>query len=119
MEIVYDSGRLTTDPAYNVMLGSHYFQRLVDQWDGNFVLAVASYNAGAGNVRKWVTRFGDPRSQSVDTLRWIEQIPFSETKGYVQRVLENTVVYDRINPTIAPSAGAVSLSTYLGKSRPG
>ena len=119
MEIVYDSGRLTTDPAYNVMLGSHYFQRLVDQWDGNFVLAVASYNAGAGNVRKWVTRFGDPRSQSVDTLRWIEQIPFSETKGYVQRVLENTVVYDRINPTIPPSAGAVSLSTYLGKSRPG
>ena len=119
MEIVYDSGRLTTDPAYNVMLGSHYFQRLVDQWDGNFVLAVASYNAGAGNVRKWVARYGDPRSQSVDTLRWIEQIPFTETKGYVQRVLENTVVYDRINPTIAPSAGAVSLSTYLGKSRPG
>ena len=119
MEIIYDSGRLTSDAAYNVMIASHYFQRLVDQWDGNYVLAVASYNAGAGNVRKWVARFGDPRSQSVDTLRWIEQIPFGETKGYVQRVLENTVVYDRINPTIPPSNSAVSLSTYLGKSRPG
>ena len=119
MEIIYDSGRLTSDPAYNVMIGSNYFRRLVGQWDGNYVLAIASYNAGAGNVRKWVARFGDPRSQSVDTLRWIEQIPFAETKGYVQRVLENTVVYDRINPTIPPSSGAISLSTYLGKSRPG
>ena len=119
MGIGYEGGRLTSDPAYNVMIASHYFQRLVDQWDGNYVLAIASYNAGAGNVRKWVARYGDPRSQSVDTLRWIEQIPFAETKGYVQRVLENTVVYDRINPTIPPSLGAISLSTYLGKSRPG
>ena len=119
MGIGYDLGQLTSEPAYNVMVGSHYFQRLVDQWDGNYVLAVASYNAGAGNVRKWIARYGDPRSQGVDTLRWIEQIPFTETKGYVQRVLENTVVYDRINPTIPPSPGAISLSTYLGKSRPG
>ncbi len=119
MGIAYEGDRLTKDPSYNVMIASHYFQRLVDQWDGNYVLAVASYNAGPGNVRKWVTRFGDPRSQSVDTLRWIEQIPFVETKGYVQRVLENTVVYDRINPTIPPANGAISLSTYLGKSRPG
>ena len=119
MGLGYDLGRLTSDPSYNVMVGSNYFQRLVGQWDGNYVLAIASYNAGAGNVRKWVARYGDPRSQSVDTLRWIEQIPFAETKGYVQRVLENTVVYDRINPTIPPSPGAISLSTYLGKSRPG
>ena len=119
MGIGYDGGRLTNDPAYNVMIASHYFQRLVDSWGGNYVLAVASYNAGAGNVRKWVARYGDPRSPGVDTLRWIEQIPFVETKGYVQRVLENTVVYDRINPTAAPSPGAISLSTYLGKSRPG
>ncbi|MEO6580613.1 MAG: lytic transglycosylase domain-containing protein [Sphingomicrobium sp.] len=119
MGLGYDLGRLTSDPAYNVMVGSNYFRRLVDQWDGNYVLAVASYNAGAGNVRKWVARYGDPRSSSVDTLRWIEQIPFVETKGYVQRVLENTVVYDRINPTVPYSNGALSLSTYLGKSRPG
>ena len=117
MGIGFDSGQLTGNPAYNVTVGSHYFQRLLDQWGGNAVLAVASYNAGAGNVRKWVDRYGDPRTPGVDVLRWIEQIPFAETKGYVQRVLENSVVYDRINPTIAPSAN--SLSTYLGKSRPG
>ncbi len=115
----YDLGRLTGDPAYNVMLGSSYFRRLVDQWGGNYVLAVASYNAGAGNVRKWVRNYGDPRSANVDTLRWIEQIPFSETKGYVQRVMENTVVYDRINPTLPLGQTSVSLSNYLGKARPG
>ena len=115
----YDLGRLTSDPSYNVMLGSSYFRRMVDQWGGNYVLAVASYNAGAGNVRKWVRAYGDPRSAGVDTLRWIEQIPFSETKGYVQRVMENTVIYDRINPTLPLNQQSVSLSTYLGKSRPG
>jgi len=52
-------------------------------------------------------------------LRWIEQIPFSETKGYVQRVMENSVVYDRINPTLPLNQTSVSLSNYLGKSRPG
>jgi soluble lytic murein transglycosylase len=62
----YDFGRLTSDPAYNVMLGSSYFRRLLNQWDGNYVLAVASYNAGAGNVRKWVNRFGDPRRSDAD-----------------------------------------------------
>jgi soluble lytic murein transglycosylase len=119
INVGYDLARLTSDPAYNVMLGSSYFQRLVDQWGGNYVLAVASYNAGAGNVRKWVRAYGDPRSANVDTLRWIEQIPFAETKGYVQRVMENSVVYDRINPTLPMNQTSVSLSTYLGKSRPG
>jgi soluble lytic murein transglycosylase len=79
---------------------------------------VASYNAGAGNVRKWVNANGDPRQPGVDIIRWIEDIPFSETRGYVQRVLENSVVYDRLNPTLQP-AGPVHLSQYLGKSRPG
>ena len=114
----YDYGRLTSDPAYNVMLGSAYFQRLVSQWDGNYPLAVASYNAGAGNVRKWVRAYGDPRSTG-DIVGWIERIPFEETRGYVQRVLENSVVYDRLNPSLtAPQP--VHISTYLGKSsRPG
>ena len=114
----YDGSRLMTDPAYNVMLGSAYFQRLVNQWDGSYPLAVASYNAGAGNVRKWVRAYGDPRAPGGDIIGWIERIPFEETRGYVQRVLENTVVYDRLNPNqVAPRP--VHLSTYLGKSRPG
>ncbi len=105
MGIGYDYGRLTSDPNYNVMLGSAYFQRLVNMWGGNYPLAVASYNAGAGNVRRWVSSYGDPRG-NVDIVSWIEKIPFEETRGYVQRVLENSVVYDRLNPTLpGPAAG--------------
>ena len=116
--ILFDYARLTTDPAYNMQLGSAYFARLVDYWSGNYPLAVASYNAGAGNVRKWIAANGDPRQPGVDVIRWIEDIPFTETRGYVQRVLENSVVYDRLNPTLE-RAGPVHLSAYLGKSRPG
>ncbi|MDQ3074103.1 MAG: lytic transglycosylase domain-containing protein [Pseudomonadota bacterium] len=118
MGIGYAPSRLTTDPNYNVMLGSAYFQRLVNQWDGNYPLAVASYNAGAGNVRKWVRAYGDPRAPGGDIVGWIERIPFQETRGYVQRVLENSVVYDRLNPSLV-SPQPVHLSYYLGKSRPG
>jgi soluble lytic murein transglycosylase len=118
MGLGYDYGRLTSDANYNVMLGSAYFQRLLNLWDGNYPLAVASYNAGAGNVRKWVNSYGDPRG-NVDIVSWIEKIPFEETRGYVQRVLENTVVYDRLNPSL-PGPQAVHISAYLGKSsRPG
>ena len=118
MGLGYDYARLTNDPSYNVMLGSAYFQRLVNMWDGNYPLAVASYNAGAGNVRKWVNAYGDPRG-NVDIVSWIEKIPFEETRGYVQRVLENSVVYDRLNPTL-PGPQPVHISAYLGKSsRPG
>ena len=118
MGMGYDYGRLTSDPAYNVMLGSAYFQRLVNTWDGNYPLAVASYNAGAGNVRKWVRAYGDPR-RTGDIVGWIERIPFEETRGYVQRVLENSVVYDRLNPSLT-APHPIHISTYLGKSsRPG
>jgi len=114
----YDLGRLTSDPAYNIMLGSSYFGRLLDQWGGNVPLAVASYNAGAGNVRKWVRENGDPRG-GTDIVRWIEDIPFSETRGYVQRVLENAVVYDAIRAQRSGRSSGNSLSNYLGKAGPG
>jgi soluble lytic murein transglycosylase len=113
----YDYGRLTSDPSYNVMLGSTYFARLLGMWDGNVPLAVASYNAGAGNVRKWVNRYGDPRRPGADVLSWIESIPFSETKGYVQRVIENSVVYDSMRQRSAPQS-TVHVSRYLGKGQP-
>jgi soluble lytic murein transglycosylase len=116
MGVGYDATRLYTDPSYNVMLGSAYFQRMLNMWDGNVPLAVASYNAGAGNVRKWVNAYGDPRG-NVDVLKWIEAIPFSETKAYVQRVVENSVVYDSVRPTGTPRT-ALHVSRYLGKSRP-
>jgi soluble lytic murein transglycosylase len=112
----YDMARLTRDSEYNVMLGSAYFERLLNQWGGYAPLAVASYNAGAGNVNRWVRENGDPRTPGVDIVRWIEEIPFSETRGYVQRVLENAVVYDTINPARARTPAATRLSAYLGKS---
>jgi soluble lytic murein transglycosylase len=111
----YDFSRLTSDPNYNMMLGSTYFQRLLNMWGGNVPLAVASYNAGAGNVRKWVNAYGDPRG-STDVLKWIEAIPFMETRGYVQRVIENSVVYDSMNPA---QRSPMHVSRYLGKNRPG
>ena len=119
MGVGYDCGRLTSDPAYNVMLGSAYFQRLLNQWDGSYPLAVASYNAGAGNVRKWVRAYGDPRSPAATSSRWIERIPFEETRGYVQRVLENSVVYDRLNPSQTRAAAGPSLVLSRQVARPG
>jgi soluble lytic murein transglycosylase len=113
----YDSSRLH-DPDYNVMLGSAYFQRMLNTWDGSVPLAVASYNAGAGNVRKWINAYGDPRGGRVDMIGWIEAIPFSETRGYVQRVIENSVVYDSINPQPTQRT-ALHVSRYLGKGSPG
>jgi soluble lytic murein transglycosylase len=115
--IAYDGSRLH-DPDFNVMLGSAYFQRMLNTWDGSVPLAVASYNAGAGNVRKWINTNGDPRTGRVDWVGWIEAIPFAETKGYVQRVIENSVVYDSMNPQHA-SQTALHVSRYLGKSSPG
>ncbi len=115
----YDSARLTTDPSYNAMLGSSFFARLLDSYGGNHVLAVAAYNAGPGNVRKWLAANGDPRDPNVDIIDWIEAIPFSETRGYVQRVLENAVVYDAINPAGATMEGSNRLSAWLGKPYPG
>ncbi len=117
MGVGYDSYRVLSDPNYNVMLGSAYFQRMLNMWDGNVPLAVASYNAGYGNVRKWVNRYGDPRGR-VDVLKWIEAIPYSETKAYVQRVIENSVVYDSMRGGQTPQS-AMHVSRYLGKSRPG
>ena len=117
MGVGFDSSRLLTDPSYNVMLGSAYFQHMLDVWNGNVPLAVASYNAGSGNVSKWVRQLGDPRGQ-VDVVAWIEAIPFDETRGYVQRVIENSVVYDSIRGGQQQQA-ALHVSRYLGKDRPG
>jgi soluble lytic murein transglycosylase len=112
------TSRLTTDPIYNVTLGSAYFNRLKDNFAGSHVLAVAGYNAGPGNVRKFLAANGDPRT-SEDVIDWIEAIPLSETRNYVQRVLENAVVYDLLHPETAIMPSTNRLSAYLGKRTPG
>jgi len=115
----YDNGRLTLDTSYNIMLGSGYFERMLNYYGGNHVLAVAAYNAGPGNVNKWLTANGDPRLGTVDVIQWIEAIPLFETRNYVQRVLENAVVYDLVNPDKARMPAHNPLSAYLGKRTPG
>jgi soluble lytic murein transglycosylase len=90
-KLTYQPGALLGDAAYNMQLGMTEFRGQLDRFDGSWVLAIAAYNAGPTNVRRWLTANGDPRTG--DPLDWIEQIPFGETRNYVQRVLENTQVY--------------------------
>ncbi len=114
----YDSSSLMLDPGYNIRLGDGYFQRMLSYYGGSYPLAVAAYNAGAGNVNKWLRANGDPRSGSIDWIDWLEKIPVSETRNYVQRVLENAVDYEAMYPQYARS-GPRPLSRMIGKSTPG
>ncbi|WP_083197099.1 lytic transglycosylase domain-containing protein [Candidatus Viadribacter manganicus] len=89
----FERSALTSDAQYNMTLGSAHLADLVDSFNGSYVLAIASYNAGSHRAREWIEDWGDPRSPSVDVVDWIELIPFSETRNYVQRVTENLQVY--------------------------
>lgn len=89
----YNETRLMTDQSYNVQFGAAELGMLMDNYDGNPILVFAAYNAGRGSVRKWFERYGDPRDKDVDPVDWVEAIPFSETRNYVQRVMENYMVY--------------------------
>lgn len=110
----YNPTSLTEDPSYNIMLGSSYFQRMLSNYGGSYPLAIAAYNAGPGNVNKWLRANGDPRTGGVDWISWIEAIPFTETRGYVQRVLENAVSYELLYPDKAIMGGDKPLHRYLG-----
>ena len=89
----YSPAKLT-DPVYNTTLGAAHLGDLVENsFDGSYIMSIAAYNAGSSRVREWVNRYGDPRSTAVDPIDWIENIPFSETRNYVQRVMENLEIY--------------------------
>jgi len=109
----YSTPRLTDDPVYNATLGASYFARLQDQFGGSYILSVAAYNAGAGNVRKFLAANGDPRDTGTDAVDWIEAVPFAETRDYIQRVLANAVVYDLVHPATAREGAR--LARYLGR----
>lgn len=115
----FSEARLTEDPVYNVTLGGAYFERVRASLGGSWVLAAAAYNAGPGNARKFVRNQGDPRIPGVDVVDWIEAIPILETRTYVQRVLENAVVYDLLHPATSLSPAMKRQSWYLQKSSAG
>lgn len=94
--VSYKRARLTGDDAYNVRLGTAYLSGLIKKYRGAQVLAFAAYNAGPGRVKRWMRQNGDPRHADVDVVDWVELIPFSETRNYVQRVLEGAQVYRHI-----------------------
>ncbi|WP_293611087.1 lytic transglycosylase domain-containing protein [Ponticaulis sp.] len=91
--VSYRQSWLLDDPQYNVTLGRAHLSDLIDQFDGSYIMAIAAYNAGASRPTRWMSEYGDPRRGEIDPIDFIESIPFSETRNYVQRVLENTQVY--------------------------
>ena len=119
IQLSYNQSALIDDPQYNIRLGSSYFQRMLNNYGGSYPLAIAAYNGGPGNVNKWLRTNGDPRQGGIDWLKWIEDIPFSETRNYVQRVLENAVVYDTLNPRGPVLKSETPLTRYIGKNYKG
>lgn len=95
--------RLTADPAYNAKIGAAHLDELLQNWRGSLILTFAAYNAGGGNVRKWIDAHVDPRLPGVDPIDWIERIPFFETRHYVQRISENLMIYRALIKTPGPS----------------
>ena len=89
----YDEKRILSDQVYNMQLGAAELGDLIVDYRGSYILTFVGYNAGRGRVKEWIEKFGDPRDPKVDPIDWVERIPFSETRNYVQRVLENLQVY--------------------------
>jgi len=95
MGIRYDQKKLSTEIRYNVSLGTFYIKKLIDRFDGSEMLAIASYNAGPNATQRWINEYYDPRKEKdLDkVVDWIELISYSETRNYVQRIMENLIVY--------------------------
>jgi len=108
--IAFDESRLTNDGPYNAVLGAGYLQEMSDQFDGTLSLVAAAYNAGPGRPLRWMRENGDPRTDAIDPVDWVEMIPFNETRNYVMRVTESLVIYRAI---LAGEAGPIGLTDIL------
>jgi soluble lytic murein transglycosylase len=93
----WDEKKLGGDPVFNVQLGAAELGDLLQAYRGNYVLTCIGYNAGRGRASEWINKYGDPRDPNVDIVDWIERIPLSETRYYVQRVMENLQVYQALS----------------------
>ena len=97
LRIKYSRTRLLLDPAYNIRLGQTYLKQMLNEFNGSVIMALAAYNAGPHRVKRLVRTLGQPGPSALDMVDWIEQIPYTETRNYVQRVLENRAVYHSRN----------------------
>jgi peptidoglycan lytic transglycosylase len=111
-QLPYAIDRLTSDGVYNLTLGRAYIEKLLDDFGGSYALAIAAYNAGPGRVRQWLGDYGDPRGRQIAMVDWIEAIPFTETRLYVQRVLESVQIYRGQN---TGNTAAFSLAADLAR----
>ena len=84
---------LTKDAALNARIGAAHLGELLAEYKGSYILSFAAYNAGGRRVKEWMTAYGDPRDPAIDPVDWIERIPITETRHYVQKILENLQVY--------------------------
>ena len=100
--MAYSAERLW-DPDYNLTLGSYHMGELLNQFGGSMLLTTVGYNAGPARPSQWIARCGDPRGGQVDPVDFIECAPFTETRNYMMRVMENMAVYKaRLNGGTAP-----------------
>jgi soluble lytic murein transglycosylase len=91
--VTFDKARLIEDPAFNAFLGAAHLGQLISDFRGSYILTFVAYNAGPRRVKEWIEAYGDPRNPAVDPVDWVERIPFTETRNYVQRVTENLEIY--------------------------
>jgi soluble lytic murein transglycosylase len=101
IKIKFSLNALIENPSLNIRLGAKYLEQLIVKYKGSYVLAIAAYNAGPSNVKRWIKNNGDPRKIDINIIDWIERIPFHETRNYVQRVLENLHIYRTLLKTPA------------------
>jgi soluble lytic murein transglycosylase len=106
--VAFDPKRLLTDATFNAQLAARHLGELMAEQKGSYILTFAAYNAGGKRVKEWIDAYGDPRKPGVDPIDWVERIPFTETRNYVQRVIENLSVYRvRLGETEPTSAEAL------------
>jgi len=91
--VPFDEGRLLSDPSFNAQLAAAHLGDLLTEQRGSWILTFAAYNAGGSKVKQWIDAYGDPRDPAIDPIDWVERIPFTETRNYVQRLVENLAMY--------------------------
>ena len=113
-ELPFDEAALTKDARYNLTLGAAYLQDLQRRFEDADLLAITAYNGGPGNTRRWMREFGDPRTNAIEALVWMESISFGETRDYARRV---TALYNLYRARIASGAVEILMPRHLLGSR--